>query len=84
MARHGDGRKPLLLTELSWTSAKGKTKLRYGFEVTERDQARRIAEALPLLAGLRRQLHLAGVYWYWVAATWVLIYLVIYISPRVM
>jgi cytochrome c oxidase subunit III len=27
---------------------------------------------------------LAGVYWYWVAATWVLIYLVIYISPRVM
>src|SRR5437763_9156496 len=64
MARHGDGRKPLLLTELSWTSAKGKTNLRYGFEVTERDQARRIAEALPLLAGLRRQLHLAGVYWY--------------------
>ena len=27
---------------------------------------------------------LAGVYWYWIAATWVLIYAVVYISPRVM
>ena len=39
MARHGDARKPLLLTELSWPSAKGKTRTRYGFEVSERDQA---------------------------------------------
>jgi len=27
---------------------------------------------------------LAGVYWYWIAATWVLIYAVVYISPRVL
>jgi hypothetical protein len=70
MARHGDARKPLLLTELSWPSAKGKTKIRYGFEVSERDQASRIREAVPLLAGLRTQLHIGGIYWY----TW--------LSPR--
>ena len=27
---------------------------------------------------------LAGVYWYWIAATWIDIYLVVYISPRVL
>ena len=64
MARHGDRRKPLLLTELSWPSAKGKTRTRYGFEVSERDQAGRIREAVPLLARLRTQLHLAGIFWF--------------------
>lgn len=64
MARHGDGRKPLLLTELSWPSAKGKTRTRYGFEVSERDQASRIREAIPLLARLRTQLHIGGIFWF--------------------
>jgi hypothetical protein len=64
MARHGDARKPLLLTELSWPSAKGKTRIRYGFEVSERDQAGRIREAIPLLSRMRTQLRLAGIYWY--------------------
>jgi polysaccharide biosynthesis protein PslG len=64
MARHGDRRKPVLLTELSWPSAKGKTKTRYGFEVSERDQANRIREAIPLLSRLRTQLHIGGIYWY--------------------
>jgi len=64
MARHGDARKPVLITELSWPSALGKTKLRYGFEVSERDQARRISEAIPLLGRLRTQLHIGGVFWY--------------------
>jgi polysaccharide biosynthesis protein PslG len=64
MARHGDRRKPLLLTELSWPSAKGMTTTRYGFEVSEGDQAKRIREAIPLLSGLRTQLHLGGIYWY--------------------
>jgi hypothetical protein len=64
MARHGDGRKPLLLTELSWPSAKGKTRTRYGFEVSERDQASRIREAIPLLSRLRTQLHIGGIFWF--------------------
>jgi hypothetical protein len=64
MARHGDRNKPLLLTELSWPSAKGKTRTRYGFEVTERDQARRIREAIPLLSRLRTQLRIGGVFWF--------------------
>jgi hypothetical protein len=64
MARHGDARKPLLLTELSWPSAKGKTRTRYGFEVSERDQAGRIREAIPLLSRLRTQLHIGGIYWF--------------------
>ena len=64
MARHGDRRKPVLLTELSWPSAKGKTKVRYGFEVNERDQAGRIRQAIPLLARVRTQLHIGGIFWY--------------------
>ena len=64
MARHGDRRKPMLLTELSWPSSKGRTKTRYGFEVSERDQAKRISEAIPLLSRLRAQLHIGGIYWF--------------------
>jgi polysaccharide biosynthesis protein PslG len=64
MARHGDRRKVLLLTELSWPSAKGRTRTRYGFEVTESGQASRIREAIPLLARVRTQLHLAGIFWF--------------------
>jgi hypothetical protein len=64
MARHGDARKPLLLTELSWPSAKGVTRTRYGFEVSERDQASRIREAIPLLSRLRTQLRIGGIFWF--------------------
>ncbi|MDQ6810787.1 MAG: hypothetical protein M3Z95_02665, partial [Actinomycetota bacterium] len=64
MSRYGDGRKPMVLSELSWPSALGATTLHYGFEVTERAQARRIAQALPLIAALRGHLHIAALYWY--------------------
>ena len=64
MARYGDARKPMLLSELSWPSAKGRTRTRYGFEVSERDQASRIREAIPLLSRLRTQLHIGGIFWF--------------------
>jgi len=64
MARYGDARKPLLVTELSWPSAEGKTSRTYGFEVTEREQAKKLAEAVPRLAARRRSLRIESVYWY--------------------
>jgi hypothetical protein len=64
MARYGDARKPLLVTELSWPSAKGKTNRTYGIETTERGQAAKLADALPKLAARRRSLRLESVYWY--------------------
>ncbi len=64
MARYGDRRKPLLVTELSWPSAKGKTLRTYGIETTERGQAAKLEQALPGLAARRRSLRLESVYWY--------------------
>ena len=64
MAAHGDRRKPLLVSELSWPSAKGKVKFPYGYEMSERGQAARLASALPYLARRRRELGVERVYWY--------------------
>jgi hypothetical protein len=63
MRRHGDARKPIVLSELSWPSAKGKTSVRYGFEETERGQARRLREAVLALAARRRAFRIRAVYW---------------------
>ena len=69
MARYHDARKPLLVTELSWPSAEGKTSLTYGFETTPRGQAARLRKALPRLARSRRSLRIQSVYWYtWLSA----------------
>ena len=69
MTRYRDARKPLLVTELSWPSAKGKTSRRFGIEVSERAQAARLRKALPLLAARRRKLRIESVYWYtWLTA----------------
>ena len=60
---------PLLVTELSWPSAYGKTSKTYGIEVTEQGQADRLRKALPLLAARRRALRIEAVYWYtWLTA----------------
>lgn len=64
MARNGDGRMPVLITELSWPSGKGRSKDDYGYEVTERGQARRLAQVLPMLAQARRRLRIERVYWF--------------------
>lgn len=65
--RHRDRRVPLLVTELSWPSSVGRAQSRYGYEVTEAQQAAKLREALPRLAALRARLRLQRVYWF----TWV-------------
>jgi hypothetical protein len=64
MAAHGDRRKPLFVTELSWTAAKGKTHVTYGNEQTASGQARRLAAAYRMLAKERKRLRIQRVYWY--------------------
>ena len=64
MNRAGDRRKPLLLTEVTWSSGKGRSTANYGWEVTEAGQAKRIRQALPLLARNRKRLGIGGLYWF--------------------
>ena len=64
MVRGGDRRKPLLLTEVTWSSGKGRSTVNYGWELTEAGQAMRIRQALPLLARNRKRLGISGVYWF--------------------
>jgi hypothetical protein len=64
MRKYGDSRKPLWVTELSWTSAKGHTEVSYGNEQTEKGQARKVTSAYTMLAKARDSLHIGRVYWY--------------------
>ena len=64
MARNRDKRKPLWVTELSWTSAKGKTTVSFGNEATQDGQAQKLTSAYKMLAQLRGKLHIGRVYWY--------------------
>ena len=64
MKRRGDGRLPLLLTEVSWSSGKGRSTFNYGWETTERGQAERVEEAFGALARERTRLRIGGVWWY--------------------
>lgn len=64
MVRNGDGALPVLITELSWPSGKGKSKDDYGYEVTPAEQAVRLAAVLPMLADARKRLHIERVYWF--------------------
>ena len=64
MRRFHDGRKPIIITELSWPSAAGKTPS-HGFnEVTESQQAKRVSAAYKLLAKYRRHFRIQAAYWY--------------------
>jgi hypothetical protein len=65
---HGARTKPIWLTELTWSSAKGKKrKLTQNWETTEAGQAQRLREAYRLFVRARRLLRLQRIYWY----TWV-------------
>ena len=69
MRRHGDGKLPIWITELSWPAARtrsadGKVERRFGFEVTPSGQALRLARALSLLSGARKRLRIGRVTWY--------------------
>jgi hypothetical protein len=64
MRRAGDARKPMMLTEVTWSSGRGDSQFNYGWETTEAGQAARIRALLPALARLRVPLRIAGLYWY--------------------
>lgn len=64
MRKAGDGRKKLLLSEVSWSSGKGFSTLNYGWETSQAGQAERIRQILPALAAQRRTLRIDGLYWY--------------------
>jgi hypothetical protein len=65
---HGARTKPIWLTELTWSSAKGKKrKLTQNWETTETGQAQRLREAYRLFVRARHRLRLQRIYWY----TWV-------------
>ena len=59
-----DGSKPLVLSEVSWSSGKGQSTFNYGWETTEHGQAQRIRQILPMLARERRRLGIQALYWY--------------------
>ena len=64
MNGHGQRRTPLVATELSWPSARGKSSQHFDFNTTESGQARNIATLLPLIGQQRHSLGLAGFYYY--------------------
>jgi hypothetical protein len=63
--KRGYKRVPLWLTELTWSSAKGKkTPLTQNWETTESGQASRLREVFKLLLAQRAALRLQRVFWY--------------------
>lgn len=71
MRRHGDGGKPIILTELSWPGAVGKVapKRLLGLETTPHGEILRMAAAYNYLATHLRQAGVTRAYWYDWAST---------------
>lgn len=66
--RNGFKRKPIWLTELTWSSAKGrKTPITKDWETTEAGQAQRLTAAYTDFIRARKALRLERIYWY----TWI-------------
>lgn len=66
MNRHGDARKPMVATEVTWPSSQGRVHPPSAFDRTERDQATLLVTVFRRLAAQRARLGLRTVYW----ATW--------------
>jgi hypothetical protein len=64
MDSNGDRSKPILADEVSWPSSLGKVKGNFDIATTEKGQAKKIGELLPLLAHYRRSLNLLGFDYY--------------------
>jgi len=64
MRRHGDRRKPVWITEMSFPAAKGRIETGPGIDTTDRLQAKRLRAAMRRLAAERRQLRIERVFWY--------------------
>jgi hypothetical protein len=60
----GDRRTPLLASELSFPSARGKSPQHFDWNTTEAGQARDVTQLLPLLAAQRTRLNLIGFDYY--------------------
>jgi hypothetical protein len=67
MDQHGDRHKPMMATELSWPSAKGLAKTTFENSTTVAGQAKKVSQAVRLLAKDRKSLGLAAFYYY----TWI-------------
>ena len=66
MARYGDARKRIDISEITWPSAKGKTKNTVGWETTEGGQADRLRYAFRALLARRASLRIERLTW----STW--------------
>jgi hypothetical protein len=66
MRKRGDGRKPIILTELTWPAAIGKVPRQrlLGLETTSRGQLARLKAVYRRLAVVRRTLGITRAYWY--------------------
>jgi hypothetical protein len=66
MRKHGDRRKPIILTELTWPAAIGKVPKRrlLGLETTARGQNARLKAAYNRLAAVRRRIGITQAYWF--------------------
>jgi hypothetical protein len=65
MKKHGDGKKPLYLTEMSWPASQGQipSSEYLGFETTPAKQAQLLQQAYPALLR-NRQLRVRAAFWY--------------------
>lgn len=64
MARNGDARKPVVVTEVSWPSSLDKVAAPFEMAVTQARQGPVLRRAYRLLARHRERLKLRGVFWY--------------------
>ena len=66
MRKHHDGRKPIILTELTWPAAVGKVpKGRLlGLETTPKGQVKRLSAAYKKLAQVGRKMRITQAYWF--------------------
>jgi hypothetical protein len=66
MKKHHDGRKDIILTELTWPAAIGKVpkKRLLGLETTASGQRKRMSAAYKRLAKVRRKMHITHAYWF--------------------
>jgi hypothetical protein len=63
MDGYGDSSKPLIDSECGWPSALGKTVENLGVATTERGQAQKLSQLLPLLAANRKTLNLQSFFY---------------------
>jgi polysaccharide biosynthesis protein PslG len=64
MARFGDRRKPIWVSEISWPASRGRMRDPIGIATDDRGQARRLATGLVQLARARKRMRIERVYWY--------------------